>query len=523
MKFNLLEDQNMRKALLEAQKYSTTFQFLKTIELLIQNTSYLLFLIFTIWPSESHSQAIVHRQYLSKFTQDTIRYKVWVPRDWNRNDHYPSIYMNSYGALEENGMLAAAYINNFMNSFPKSVVIEIESGDLKNMNYSYQTGKIGDLGHKFVSSLKEELIPSIEKEFNTTRFRGFVGQSYSASYSNYLFLNEPGLFNSYILFTPERLANDQPSFNITEELKAYYKTHPTLYYIAPGGNDIERRKAYAKEIQQKLQALDSTNFHFKLEMFKQADHNSIVSYSLLPALTFIFSRYTFDVEDSGNLIQTIKQRQQEIKNLYGLNIPKNSNSQSRFLKLASDRKDKPAMDYVAHYFQDSSSTDNPLMLFNTAYVYYDSFEDFHHAEQYFKMSIGSAKMNNSPVYMLNSYAWMSKMYLESEKNFSKAWATLLEAYEYTHSSVYQYKLGAMAVQTGKNLEDGIKNLNAFINHPPNSYPEKEMFKDEGAYLLLSKCYFKKKDLAAAKKYLIKSLASNERYDAALQWRSESKL
>jgi predicted alpha/beta superfamily hydrolase len=504
-------------------KYSSCLKKAKVSRVLTLHIGCVLLFFYTIIPSFTYSQTVVDREYLSKFTEDTIKYKVWVPKDWNKNDHYPSIYINKYGALSGNGMLAAAYINNFMNSFPKSIVIEITSGDMKNMNYSYETGEVGERGKKFISSLKNELIPSIENEFNSTKFRAFVGQSYSASYSNYLFLNEPSLFNAYILFAPERLKEGQPTFEITEELKAYYKTHRTLYYIAPAGNDIDRRKNYARKIEQELHNVDSSNFHFKLEMFAQADHNSIVTHSLLSGLTFIFSRYTSNIKESQDLVQTFKIKQKEIKDIYGLEIPRNSKSQSPFLGSASSKKDRLAMDFVADYFQDSSASDNALMLFNTAYVYYDSFNDFGNAERYFKMSIESAKKDNIPIYILNGYSWMSQMYLDGLKDFTKAWAALEEGYRYTHSSLYHYKLGSMAAKTGKNLDKGIESLLAFLNDPPKSFPEKEMFKEEGAYLLLSKCFYKKKELRAAKEYLLKSLSTNDKYDAALEWKAESKL
>ncbi|MGO4875657.1 hypothetical protein ACEN2P_03580 [Pedobacter psychrotolerans] len=79
--------------------------------------------------------------------KDSIKYNVWLPRDYTPAERYPSLYINNYGALSYNGMLAAAHINNFVNS------------------------------------------------------------------ANYLFQHEPGLFNAYVLFTPEKIEDNQPPLN----------------------------------------------------------------------------------------------------------------------------------------------------------------------------------------------------------------------------------------------------------------------------------------------------------------------
>lgn len=92
------------------------------------------------------------------------------------------------------------------------------------------------------------------------------------------------------------------------------------------------------------------------------------------------------------------------------------------------------MDLVAAYFQDDTKSDNSLMLFNTAYTYYDSFKDYPKAEKFFRLSIESGKKFGK-AYTTNGYTWLSTMYLDGLNDFDKAWAVLEEAYEYTNSSL----------------------------------------------------------------------------------------
>lgn len=479
----------------------------------------LLLLIFLTICSGAFSQTSVDKCYKSNFTQDSIKYRVWIPGGWSPLKRYPSIYINEYGALDNNGMLFAANINNFMNEFPQTVVIEIRSGDMKHMNFSYETGKIGEEGQMFVKSLKEELIPSVEKEFKTSKFRGFVGQSYSATYANYLFLHEPGLFNAYIILTPEQVGKAQPGFSITPEIKSYYNSHSTLYYIAPAGRDLERRKNYALEIQRCLAILDTTNFHFKNELHPEADHNSILSFAALPALKYLYSFYTSDASYSGDLKTTLIKRQQITKQIYDLDFPKTSWSQSHFLNLAANRKDKEGMDFIADFFRGESTVDNALMLFNTAYVYYDTFKDYSKAEKYFRLSIENAKKFNSHVYILNGYSWLSHMYDKGMSNTDKSLDLLREAYNYTNSPIYKYKIGVICFESGTHLNEGINALKFYLKNPETRSPEKEMVSSEAANLLLSKCFYKQHKVQLAQYYLAESLSLNQNFEAALKWQA----
>ena len=492
------------------------------LKLFISKITTSLFVLLVTVPVTTFSQQLVRHTYASQMVKDSIKYNVWLPRDYSPKDKYPSIYINNYGALGFNGMLAAAHINNFMNTLPKAIVIEILSGDMKNMGYSYETGLVDTMGKRFINALAREIIPQIENQYHTTKFRAFIGQSYSASYANYLFQHEAGLFNAYVLFTPEKLEDNKPPFELTEKLKKYYNSHPTLYYLAPAAHDLPRRVEYAKSIQKDLTALDSNTFHFKYQLFENADHNSIVTHGLLPAIEYLFSFYNLSEKQSGKMVDAFKMQQNQLNAIYGVQLPVNSRFQFKYSNIAAERKDIDGMDLVAAYFQDESKPDNPLMLFNTAYTYYDSFKDYPKAEKYFRMSIESGKKFGK-AYTSNGYSWLSTMYLDGLDDFNKAWAVLEEAYDYTNSSLYKYRLGALAVKAGKNLDKGINNLNFFLLNQPTTFPERLMAKEEGAYLLLAKCYYMQKNYMKAKVNLAQCLKVNSKYAAAIAWKDEVKL
>lgn len=470
-------------------------------------------------------QTKIKKTFFSKTLNDSIKCEVWLPRGWNAQNKYPSIYLNSYGALGGgNGMLVAANINNFINNFPPSVVIDILSGQMNKMDYSYETGEIGGKGKLFVECLKNELIPQIEISYKTTNFRAFIGQSYSSSYANYLFLNQPGLFNAYILFTPEKLGNERPPFEISDHLIAFYKTHPTFYYLAPAGKDIERRINYAKEIQQKIKVLDSTNFHFKYNLFADADHNNIVSYALLDGLKFVFSLNSFEIpKNTKNLAKWFNDNNTAIKTIYGLEHKKNSNVQVALLDYITERKDKSAMDFVAEYFNDTTSRDNSLMLFNTATTYSADFNDFEKAKEYCLKSINNARRRNDREGSDNAYRYLAKnIYWQHYKDKDAAWKTLKEGFAYTNHYAYKYIAGMISAESKSNLDEGIANLLDFVKYRGSDTPD-TFFTISDAYLLVAKCYYYKNNKTDSKLYLSKALQENPKNEKAKKWQEEAKM
>ncbi|RZJ87840.1 MAG: hypothetical protein EOO20_15125, partial [Chryseobacterium sp.] len=174
----------------------------------------------------------------------------------------------------------------------------------------------------------------------------------------------------------------------------------------------------------------------------------------------------------------------------------------------------------AEYFQDKSKEENALMLFNTGYVFYNSFKDYDRAEKYLRLSIKSALEFKTRVYILNGYGWLSRMFYDGKNDVKKAQEILQEGFIATGSSVFKYKIGALSVESGKGLDLGIDCLEYFLSHPVTTYPETERYTKAGAYLLLAKCYHKKKQIIKAREFLEKSLNLDSSYEAAIKFRSE---
>lgn len=487
-------------------------------------------ILFSLFVSDGYAQKypapqIIRESFYSKILEDSIEYLVYLPYNWNQDEKHPCVYLNSYGALSGgNGMLFAADINNFVNDFPSTVVVEILSGQMDKMDYDYKTGNVGQTGMKFIGFLQQELFPSIERNYNTTKFRAFIGQSYSSSYANYLFLHHPGLFNAYVLLTPEKLGENNPSFIITDSLRNYYDSHYTFYYVAAAGNDYQRRIDYANEIKEKVKVLDTNYFFFEHHLFPEEGHMSTVLAAHLPALKFIFKNASFSIPDSvENIVSWFDSTIRMQNRLYGIDIVKSSKLQNRIIYNIKNKKD---LDFFASYFDDSVSC--PLMndyyarLNNTALRYFE-FKDWEKAILYTNKLIKVAKDHKDILWIYTGYYLLGEViYSNGLKNKELAWNAFKESLDLTNYPNCKFLLGQTAANNNFNLEDGIKYLNEYITDKQQNKPEAN-YSISDADLLIAKCFYFKADKANAGKYLKKSLQQNPNNTDAIKWKKEMKL
>src|ERR1700743_2730518 len=230
--------------------------------------------------------------------KDSIRYRVWLPEDYNATRKYPVIY-----TMEdtEDGLVAgAAGLYAHAGLIPEAIVVGVEKGRSW-ISFDFKSGSPDEKGVAFLAFLTDVIMPGIEKDWHTSIFRVFMGHSLSSTYANYLFLHRPGIFSAYMVFAPERWWIDEtrPVFELDDSALRYYNGHPCFYYLASGSLDEPRRKAYAREIEAKVSILDSNRFAFHFDSKTGSDHISIVCDAINAALAQVFQPYyRFNTSDS---------------------------------------------------------------------------------------------------------------------------------------------------------------------------------------------------------------------------------
>lgn len=446
-----------------------------------------------------------------------ITYSVYLPKNWSPDKKYPQIYLVGYGPLEGNGLLIAGHINNFINHLPASIVVEIDLNMSNLMGYDYEKGSVNAKGIHFIQALQNQIIPHIKSKYAGSKFRAFIGQSYSATYTQYLYLNYPEIFNAYVLLNPESIGPSQMDFKLS--VKNMQAKEPSLYYIGSSKNEVERRKVYADTLFTRIRQLDTNIMIIKKDNFEEADHNNIVNYALLPSLKFLFSRY--QIQDSyhgGDLKLWFKNAIIIGKELYGEDFnPLTKESFYNMLDFAAKQKN---MDFFSMIMEEGerNSIITSLNYFNAAYICNTDFKNSQLAEKYFKKSISQAKTDREPFYQYQSSKWLAnEIYLKENKSFLLAWKTMIDLEKELKIPLVYYSLAELALEDKNKIDEGIKYIQTYFSSPLFNDFYKSVAPFESAHVIYSKLLWKKGLKKQANEELQKALAISPNFKGALEW------
>jgi len=142
---------------------------------------------------------------------------------------------------------------------------------------------------KFLSFIKEELIPYMESEFSTDKNnRVLMGCSFGGLFTMYSLFEEPGLFQSYIAASP---AYDWDKQRLYSFEKKYFdkKNHPgTKLYMTIG--DVEPGVPGYNKLFQHLQSRKYSNISMRSFVLENTGHSGTKSETYSKGLQFAFER-----------------------------------------------------------------------------------------------------------------------------------------------------------------------------------------------------------------------------------------
>ena len=452
-------------------------------------------IVLLLLGSFAFAQTIIRESIYCPGLKDSVKYRVWLPDGYSPAKKYIVWY-----TVEdtEDGLLAGG-ISLYKNarSTPDGIVVGIIRGRAL-INFDFKSGLPQESGMIFLKFLTGEIIPAVEKKYSVAPFKVFMGHSYSSTYANYLFLHHPGLFNGYVLFAPERWWTDEtrPVFELDSAAARYYNSHSTFFYLATGTLDIPRRRAYAKEIAEKVKQLDTAQFFFRYVSQEGAGHISIVPAAMGDALEHIFKPYLAisDVDSVPDALAFFYKTKKQLNEIYGLPLEKSNANMGAFVQLASMNKDKRAMDVLGEYFLDEST--HGLDLFNFAYLC-ANMGYTEKARAYYERCIAKSErdeMNTvqGPLNLIMAYRNISYRIYKDDN--AKAWAVLEGAIrdrQMKDTLLMHYYLGRLAVDRNFRPAEGLQHLMLYVNAdykadgaPWNIFPETVDVYIGRCYLLL---------------------------------------
>jgi tetratricopeptide (TPR) repeat protein len=142
-----------------------------------------------------------------------------------------------------------------------------------------------DLGIKF---LKEELIPFVEKNFRTNKFRILYGHSIHGLFTMYTLFNYPDLFTAYIAGSPWFQFNDQYWLKNIEKMAKVRKADDKFLFMTVGKDEAELTLDTFKALEKWMNDNPFAGLSWK-SIWVEGDHGSMVGRNIYDGLQFIFS------------------------------------------------------------------------------------------------------------------------------------------------------------------------------------------------------------------------------------------
>lgn len=148
----------------------------------------------------------------------------------------------------------------------------------------------GGGANNFLSFLKNELIPHVDRTYRTTPFRMLVGHSFGGLFAVHSLVTEPDLFSATLSISPSLWWDEGLSVEQTRDL---FKARPDLKHrlfltLADEGGDMVEQFRNMQTVL-KYEAPESLSWH--AEVYDGETHSTIPMPSVYSGLRFFFPRW----------------------------------------------------------------------------------------------------------------------------------------------------------------------------------------------------------------------------------------
>lgn len=216
------------------------------------------------------------------------------------------------------------------NEAPEQIVV----GVFQNQNeeryvdcdFSIDNGLPNDDGTKFYKFIREELLNYIDGNYRTSLFKTIVGNTITANFLNYFYLENDSAFNAFININPSYA----PKINERLEAKSEHLTANAFYYLSSGNFNVGDKLSAINDVNSLLKLSENEKFNYKYDDFSNSTKTASIGQAIPSAMGFIFelfapiSKKEFDEKiaelSPAEAIEYLEKKYVEIDYLYGSNV-----------------------------------------------------------------------------------------------------------------------------------------------------------------------------------------------------------
>jgi predicted alpha/beta superfamily hydrolase len=280
------------------------------------------------------------RKIESKILGGEITYLEHLPDGYeNSGKTYPVVFLMNGQILSQFANDAATLDHLSNDRIPDMILIGISNTGAAGNFWSLpdDSGNVKDAG-TFCMFLKDELIPEVSKNYRTNGYRILAGQSNTGLYVMYNLLQNPGMFNAYIVASP--MFGWCPDFfiNMTGSFISDNPGKSKKLYISYGDADFVQVLKPMEDFKNAMKK-SQAGLEWKIERIENTGHVPFAT--LNNALLFFFSGCTITADMKKLSIPEIKAHFKALSEEYGFTVnPK----QGVLLDMAFDLNDENKTD-----------------------------------------------------------------------------------------------------------------------------------------------------------------------------------
>ena len=278
------------------------------------------------------------------FSQN-IQEKKFNSRELN-TDRYLKIYIPPSYAVDSTKLYPVAivldaeylfdvYVSNSIlfaskDEAPEQIIIGINQNQYneryQDCSYQLENSMPTAEGASFYRFIGSELFDFLEKNYRISPFKTIVGNTLTANYINYFFIENYPSFNAYININPY-YATDMPA--VLQQKALSLNDENINYYLSNGKGNIEKYQAKINTVNSLFEKIDNPQFNYKYEAFNN-NQTATIGQSIPSAIASIFELYSAISKDEfdrnikdlspADAIAYLENKYVEIEYLFGSNL-----------------------------------------------------------------------------------------------------------------------------------------------------------------------------------------------------------
>lgn len=318
------------------------------------------------------SAQTIYEKFESRKLNATRDLKIRLPKNYDADSDlkYPVILVFDGDYLFEPVVGQVAF-QTYFDKMPEAIVVGLAQGKERfyDSYHDEVTGLPIEFGARFYEFITAELMPHIDKNYNTSKFKVAVGHDLMGNFINAFLLKDEPIFKAYVNLSPD--FKGQMAANIANRLT--WLKEDIFYYMVTSDNDIAPLRRGIVDANQKLQLVDNKALKYYYDDFTGDSHYTLVTGALSKALDKIFELYK-PISDrefrediltyEGTLDTYISKRYQKIEDLFGIHKPISEDEFEKIVKAAEQRDDVASLEKIGKL----ANKQDPTTSYGTYYM-----------------------------------------------------------------------------------------------------------------------------------------------------------